>query len=153
MTNSTTHYENYFSFHWFYLQAISFTNTRFCWYFITMFLNIFSDPLKCWLYISLDVFLMVDSYDFSSGMRWSLSKYCSLDPTMQCTSVDDDWRSKETKRYVPTSTQLLEKTENHWLFFGSKIGHLSSKPSIVSQILSIMSTQQNRRITVIILKN
>ena len=34
-------YENYFSFHWFYLQAISFINTMFHWYFITMFLICF----------------------------------------------------------------------------------------------------------------
>ena len=32
-------YENRFSFHWFYLQAMSFRNTMYHWYFI-MFLNV-----------------------------------------------------------------------------------------------------------------
>ena len=61
---------------------------------------------------------MVDSYDFISGLWWCSGRYCSMDPPMQCTSVGDDRCLKETKRYMPTNTWLLEKTENQWLLFG-----------------------------------
>ena len=60
----------------FYLQAASFINTMHRIFFITVFLNMFNDPLKYWcFYISLDVFLMVDT--FISGLWWSWGRYCS----------------------------------------------------------------------------
>ena len=46
-------YENCLSFDWFNLEAISFINKMYHWYFITIFLNIFNDPLKWWLLIIL----------------------------------------------------------------------------------------------------
>ena len=103
----------------FYLQATSFINTMYRINFITVFLNMFNDPLKCWcFYISLDVFLMVDT--FISGLWWSWGRYCYINPLIQCTSINADWWcSKETKRSVPTNTQLFVKTENQWLFFAT----------------------------------
>ena len=113
-----------------------------------------SNPLKCWLFynfiISLDVFLMVDT--LISGLWWSWSRYFSIDPPMQCTSVDDV--SKETKISVPISPQHLGKSMTvFWLELSSKVNNLSSKASYVSHILSTKSTQQNHGITVNILKN
>ena len=54
-------YENCFSFRWFYLQAISFINTMFPWYFIAMFLNMLNDSLECRLFHNF-IFLLMSSY-------------------------------------------------------------------------------------------
>ena len=113
------------------------------------------DPLKCWLFYNFiisPVFLMVDT--FISGLWWSWSRYCSIDPPMQCTSC---WCFKETKTSVPTNPRLLGKIENQTVFcleLSSKRNYLPSKASNVSQVLS-NSTQQNQNqgIAVIILKN
>ena len=100
--------------------------------------------------------LMVDSYDVISGLWWSSGRYCSMDPPMQCTLVVDDWSLKETKIYANKYITPSEKRKSvtvFWLELSSRTRHLSSKPSYVSKLLSTKSTQQNRGITVIILKN
>ena len=43
-------YENCFFCHWFYLWAINSINAIYHWYFITMFLNLFNGPLKCYTF-------------------------------------------------------------------------------------------------------
>lgn len=86
------------------------------WYFITMFLKMFNDPLNIQFVIILSR-CIVNGWYIHFRLWWFWSRYCSIDPPTQYRSVDD--ASKETKTSVPTNPQLLEKNpENQWLFFG-----------------------------------
>ena len=126
----------------------------FPWYFIAMFLNMFNDLLEYILFHDF-IFLLMSSYGW---YLWLHFRFVTAPWTLLCNVhrllMIDVWRKlKDICQQIHDSLRKQKIMTVFWLELSSRTGHLSSKPSNVSHILSNKGTQQNWGITVIILKN